>query len=63
MNYETSMGITIDSIPFLSNKIKGIRMQELSIISGPTGSGKTTFLSQLTVDLCKKNIPVLWGSF
>lgn len=63
MNYETNMGITIDSIPFLSNKIKGIRMQELSIISGPTGSGKTTFLSQLTVDLCKKNIPVLWGSF
>jgi twinkle protein len=38
-------------------------MQELSIVSGPTGCGKTTFLSQLTLDLCKKKIPVLWGSF
>ena len=27
---------------------------ELSIITGPTGSGKTTFLSQLSLDLCEK---------
>lgn len=38
-------------------------MQELSVVSGPTGCGKTTFLSQVTLDLCKKEIPVLWGSF
>lgn len=38
-------------------------MGELTVVSGPTGSGKTTFLSQLTVDLCKKDISVLWGSF
>jgi twinkle protein len=38
-------------------------MQELSIVSGPTGCGKTTFLSQISIDLLKKDIPVLWGSF
>lgn len=38
-------------------------MGELSIMSGPTGSGKTTFLSQMTLSLCRKDISVLWGSF
>lgn len=38
-------------------------MQEITIVSGPTGCGKTTFLSQMSIDLAKKGIPVLWGSF
>lgn len=36
------------------------------MVSGPTGSGKTTFLSQLFLDICQANkgkSPVLWGSF
>jgi twinkle protein len=57
------MGIKINWLPFFNKKVKGVRMQELSIVSGPTGCGKTTFLSQITLDLCKKKIPVLWGSF
>jgi twinkle protein len=36
-----------------NKKVKGIRMQELTIVSGPTGCGKTTFLSQLSLDLAK----------
>jgi len=38
-------------------------MGELTVVSGPTGSGKTTFLAQVSLDLCKKDIAVLWGSF
>lgn len=60
---EEFRGIKIEWLPFFNKKVKGVRMEELTIFSGPTGSGKTTFLSQLSLDLCKKNIPVLWGSF
>lgn len=60
---EEFRGIKIGWLPFFNKKVKGVRMEELTIFSGPTGSGKTTFLSQLSLDLCKKNIPVLWGSF
>jgi twinkle protein len=38
-------------------------MAELTILSGGTGCGKTTFLSQLSMDLCRKGVPTLWGSF
>ncbi len=44
----------MDWIPYFNKKVKGIRMKELSVISGQTGCGKTTFLSQMTLDLCKK---------
>lgn len=36
---------------------------EFTILTGPTGSGKTTFLSQLSLDFCKEGITTLWGSF
>lgn len=38
-------------------------MGELTIVSGQTGCGKTTFLSQLSLDACEQGHPVLWGSF
>jgi twinkle protein len=38
-------------------------MQEVTVVSGPTGSGKTTFLSQVSINLCMKKVSVLWGSF
>lgn len=31
--------------------------------SGPTGSGKTTFISELALDLCMQGVNTLWGSF
>jgi ABC-type polysaccharide/polyol phosphate transport system ATPase subunit len=32
-------------------------------IVGPNGSGKTTFLSQLSLDFLSQGVPTLWGSF
>lgn len=61
--HEEFIGVKIDWLPFFNKRVKGIRMQEVSIISGPTGCGKTTLLTQISLDLCKKDIPVLWGSF
>jgi twinkle protein len=60
---EENYGIKISWLPFFNKVVKGVRMGELTIMSGPTGSGKTTFLTQMTLDLCKKDITVLWGSF
>lgn len=30
---------------------------------GPTGSGKTTFISEVALDLCMQGVNTLWGSF
>ena len=30
---------------------------------GPTGSGKTTFLSEYSLDLASQGVKTLWGSF
>jgi hypothetical protein len=38
-------------------------MGEFTILTGETGSGKTTFLSQLSLDFLQQRIPTLWGSF
>ena len=63
LKHEEYCGIQLDWLTYFNKKVKGVRMQELSIVSGPTGCGKTTFLSQVSLDLCQKEIPVLWGSF
>lgn len=62
-NFEQSLGIKSSCFNFFNKRVKGLRMSELTILSGGTGSGKTTFLSQLSLDLCKKGVPTLWGSF
>jgi len=33
------------------------------LVTGATGSGKTTFLSQLSLDFLSQGVPTLWGSF
>lgn len=38
-------------------------MGEFSLVTGATGSGKTTFLSQLSLDFLEQGVPMLWGSF
>ncbi|KAI9919011.1 hypothetical protein PsorP6_011511 [Peronosclerospora sorghi] len=43
--------------------MKGQRMGEVSVLTGPTGCGKTTLLSQLSLDLCGQGVSTLWGSF
>jgi twinkle protein len=63
LNEELEQGMKISWLPFFNQKVKGVRLGELTVVSGPTGSGKTTFLSQLFLDLCQRDIGVLWGSF
>lgn len=33
------------------------------LVPGPTGSGKTTFISEYALDLCMQGVCTLWGSF
>lgn len=63
LNEDTYRGVKVSWLPFFNQKVKGIRPGELTVVSGPTGSGKTTFLSQLFLDICQRDIAILWGSF
>ena len=56
-------GTGTPSLPTVSSIIKGFRRGELTILTGPTGGGKTTLLSQMSVDFAKAGVPTLWGSF
>jgi twinkle protein len=58
-----SRGIPSLSLPSLNRILKGHRRGELTIITGSTGVGKTTVLSQLSLDYCMQNVTTLWGSF
>ncbi|OLY78349.1 Twinkle protein, mitochondrial [Smittium mucronatum] len=63
MNPELIKGVPTSILPGYNETIKGLRPGELTIFSGPTGSGKTTVLSSLSLDFCKQRVPTLWGSF
>ncbi|CAF4241356.1 unnamed protein product, partial [Adineta steineri] len=49
--------------PMLSQIIKGHRAGELTVLTGSTGCGKTTFLSEYSLDLCTQGVSTLFGSF
>jgi twinkle protein len=49
--------------PHLNEILKGHRQGELTIFTGPTGSGKTTFLSEYSLDLAQQGLTTMWGSF
>lgn len=53
----------LQSLPRFSAILNGLRPHELSVFTGPTGCGKTTVLSQLSLDYCMQGVRVLWGSF
>ena len=42
----------------LNRLLKGHRHGELTIFTGPTGSGKTTFMSEYSLDLCMQGVSV-----
>ncbi len=48
--YETYSGYKSLSFDFFNKKVKGLRMGEFDILTGETGSGKTTFLTQMSLD-------------
>lgn len=56
-------GAAIQSMPQLNSMLKGLRKGELCVLTGPTGCGKTTLLSQISLDLAKQGASTLWGSF
>lgn len=56
-------GTKSKTIPSLNKYLFGLRSGELSIWTGSTGVGKTTLLSQLSLDYCIQGLPTLWGSF
>ncbi|XP_062859800.1 twinkle protein, mitochondrial [Trichomycterus rosablanca] len=62
-NMEQVAGIKWTRFPELNRILKGHRTGELTVFTGPTGSGKTTFISEYALDLCMQGVNTLWGSF
>lgn len=62
-NVEQVAGVRWSRFPDLNRLLKGHRKGELTIFTGPTGSGKTTFISEYALDLCTQGVNTLWGSF
>ncbi|XP_020486440.2 twinkle protein, mitochondrial [Labrus bergylta] len=63
MNTEQVAGVKWARFPELNRILKGHRKGELTVFTGPTGSGKTTFISEFTLDLSMQGVNTLWGSF
>lgn len=57
------MGVKFMRYEQLNSILGGFRRGELTIFSGRTGSGKTTFLSEYSLDLCMQGVQTLWCSF
>ncbi|KNC48432.1 helicase twinkle [Thecamonas trahens ATCC 50062] len=62
-NPEQACGVQSRTLPALNKVLKGHRKGELTILTGPTGAGKTSILSQLSLDYAAQGVPTLWGSF
>ncbi|XP_067909143.1 twinkle protein, mitochondrial isoform X2 [Heterodontus francisci] len=62
-NADQVSGIKWQRFPDLNKLLKGHRKGELTVFTGPTGSGKTTFISEYALDLCIQGVNTLWGSF
>lgn len=63
INTQENRGIQLKRFEELNKLMKGFRRGELSLFTGKTGTGKTTFLSEYSLDLCIQGINTLWGSF
>lgn len=63
LNADEGQGIKYLTLPIMNKTMKGLRPGELTVVTGPTGCGKTTLLSQMSLDLCQQGVCTLWGSF
>ncbi|KAG1462255.1 hypothetical protein G6F46_008184 [Rhizopus delemar] len=63
LNPDAHRGVQSKDLPLFNQILKGHRRGELTILTGPTGFGKTTVISQLSLDYCRSGVPTLWGSF
>ncbi|GAB0096200.1 twinkle protein, mitochondrial [Sergentomyia squamirostris] len=62
-NIDKVQGVKWKRYPTLSKLLKGHRKGELTVLTGPTGCGKTTFMSEYSLDLALQGVTTLWGSF
>ncbi|KAG5887525.1 hypothetical protein JTB14_022137 [Gonioctena quinquepunctata] len=62
-NIDKVQGVKWTRFPGLNKILKGHRTGELTVLTGPTGSGKTTFMSEYSLDLAMQGVNTLWGSF
>lgn len=62
-NADKVSGVKWERFPVLNSLLKGHRRGELTILTGPTGSGKTTLMSEYSLDLAMNKVTTLWGSF
>lgn len=62
-NMDKVEGVKWTRFPKLNELMRGHRRGELTIITGPTGCGKTTFMSEYSLDLAERGVNTLWGSF
>ena len=49
-------GVQWKRFPTLNRLLRGHRRGELTVVSGPTGAGKTTFISEYSLDLCMQGV-------
>lgn len=62
-NIDNVEGIKWTRFPKLNELLRGHRRGELTVLTGPTGCGKTTFMSEFSLDLAQQGVNTLWGSF
>ncbi|GFG33037.1 hypothetical protein Cfor_10752 [Coptotermes formosanus] len=62
-NNEKVQGVKWKRYPALNRILKGHRRGEFTVLTGPTGCGKTTFMSEYSLDLAMQGVNTLWGSF
>lgn len=62
-NMDNVQGIKWKRYPTLNKYLKGHRRGELTVLTGSTGCGKTTFMAEYSLDLAMQGVNTLWGSF
>ncbi|KAJ8733896.1 hypothetical protein PYW07_014447 [Mythimna separata] len=62
-NVDRVRGIKWRRFPALTRLLGGHRRGELTVLTGPTGCGKTTLCAEISLDLAQQGVNTLWGSF
>ncbi|CAH0722790.1 unnamed protein product, partial [Brenthis ino] len=62
-NIDKVRGVKWRRFPALTRLLGGHRRGELTVLTGPTGCGKTTLCAEMSLDLAQQGVTTLWGSF
>lgn len=62
-NKEETSGVQWKRFSELNSILLGHRLGEMTVLTGSTGSGKTTLMAEYSLDLCSQGVVTLWGSF